>query len=585
MHERNLSENSFPKPQYNTQKTDFLDRGLVTGPESGLFAQVKGKGAKGNPMTYDTAGQLAQKLLNLAASAAVVLTLALGHEATAQQFPAFRQALAESVATDPKVSAFYRDADYAPLWTGADHAPRREALLNALSRAPEHGLPSARYDVPGLIAAFEAVETEQDRAQLEARITKVFLQFAKDLSSGVLDPRTIDRSIVRVLPRPDPETLLQEFSQASPVAFFRNLAPSAPEYSRLLRARHDLERVIASGGWGPRVPEARFAPGTSGEGVVALRNRLIAMGYMERSATASYDAALQAAVLDFQLRHGIAADGIAGAATVRALNTPPEERLKSVIVAMERERWLNIPRGDRHIWVNLTDFTSQIVDNDQVTFETVSVVGAQASDRQTPEFSDRMTYLEINPDWTLPRSILARSYWGALASGGARHLQVVDARGQVVPRNAIDFSRYTPANFPFNVRQPPGPSNALGEVKFMFPNPYAIYLHDSPERHLFSTTVRTHSSGCVRLNDPRDFAYELLSRQSDDPRGLYHSVLNTGQQTRLYLEESVPVHLVYRTAFTDVRGALNFRDDMYGRDAKIYDALLRAGAVENGLRS
>ena len=535
-------------------------------------------------MIGDSVTWRSRALQKLVASVAVVLTLGFGTDTTAQQFPAFRQALAESIGSDPKISAFYRDTDYAPLWTAAEHAPRREALLNALMRAPEHGLPKARYDVPGLLAAFEAVETEQDRAKLEARVTKVFLQFARDLSSGVLNPRDIDRSIVRVLPRPDPETLLREFSQSPAASFIRNLAPSAPEYARLFRARHDLERVIAEGGWGARVPEARFAPGTSGAEVVALRNRLIAMGYLERSATASYDAALQSAVLNFQIRHGIEADGIAGAATLRAINTPPEERLKSVVVAMERERWLNIPRGERHIWVNLTDFTSKIIDQDQVTFETVSVVGAQASDRQTPEFSDRMTYLEINPDWTLPRSILARSYWGALANGGARHLQVVDARGRVVPRNAIDFSRYTPANFPFNVRQPPGPTNALGEVKFMFPNPYAIYLHDSPERHLFSTTVRTHSSGCVRLNDPRDFAYELLSRQSDDPRGLYHSVLNTGQQTRLYLDEPVQVHLVYRTAFTDVRGALNFRNDMYGRDAKIYDALLQAGAVENGLR-
>ena len=516
---------------------------------------------------------------------AVGVMLAQAVPATAQQFPAFRQAVAESVSANATVSAFYRENEYAPIWTGAEDAPRREALLTALSRAGEHGLPVERYDVPGLIAAFEAVQSERDRGNLEARVTEVFLKYARDITSGVLDPRQVDRSIVRVLPRPDPEKLLADMMRLPATAVLRNLIPVAPEYARLFHARKDLEQTIASGGWGPRVPEARFAPGTSGAEVVALRNRLIAMGYLPRSATASYDSALQMAVMNFQQNHGIEADGIAGPATIRAMNVTPEERLKSVIVAMERERWLNIPRGDRHIWVNLTDFTSQIIDNDQVTFETVSVVGAQASDRQTPEFSDHMTYLEINPDWTLPRSIIARSYWGALASGGARHLQIVDASGRVVPRGAIDFSRYTPANFPFNVRQPPGPSNALGEVKFMFPNPYAIYLHDTPERHLFRTTVRTHSSGCVRLNDPRDFAYELLSRQSDDPQGLYHSVLNTRQQTRVYLDDPVPVHLVYRTAFTNVRGELNFRADMYGRDAKIYDALQRIGAGTNGLQT
>ncbi|MFN7003230.1 MAG: murein L,D-transpeptidase [Roseinatronobacter sp.] len=522
--------------------------------------------------------------LRAASVCALVAALGLSAPASAQQFPAFRQALAEYVSDDAKISAFYRDTAYAPLWTGEDSAERREALLNALARAEDHGLPAARYDLPGLIAAFEQVVSERDRGALEARVTGVFLQYARDITSGVLDPRSIDRSIVRVLPRPDPEKLLQALATSPATSVLRNLIPVAPEYGRLLRARMDLEKAIAQGGWGPRVPEARFAPGSSGPEVVALRNRLIAMGYLERSATASYDPALQMAVLNFQINHGIEADGIAGSATIRALNVPPEERLKSVIVAMERERWLNIPRGERHIWVNLTDFTSKIIDHDQVTFETVSVVGAQASDRQTPEFSDMMRYLEINPDWTLPRSILARSYWGALASGGARHLQIVDARGRVVPREAVNFARYTPANFPFNVRQPPGPNNALGEVKFMFPNPYAIYLHDTPERHLFRTTVRTHSSGCIRLNDPRDFAYELLSRQTDDPRGLYHRVLNTGQQTRVYLDEPVPVHLVYRTAFTNVRGELNFRDDMYGRDAKIFEALRRLGGVRDDLR-
>ena len=518
-------------------------------------------------------------LQRLAPVVLLALCLTLESPAQAQEFPAFRAALAEHVAEDADIAEFYRSRDFASLWTGADDAGRRGALISALARAPEHGLPASRYDLPALLASFEAVKSDQERGALEARVTQVFLQYARDLHSGVLEPGQIDRNIVRILPRPDPAELLSGLIAGNPVSFLRNLAPQAPEYARLLRARQRLEAVIEAGGWGAQVLDDRIAPGTSGQAVVSLRNRLIAMGYLERTASASYDHALQAAVMRFQQNHGLEADGVAGPDTIRAINVPAEERLRAVLVAMERERWLNIPRGDRHIWVNLTDFTSQIVDHDRVTFETVSVVGAQSSDRQTPEFSDHMRYLELNPDWTVPRSIIARSYWGALQTGGARHLQIVDARGRVVPRDMINFAAYTPANFPFNVRQPPGPSNALGEVKFMFPNPYAIYLHDSPERHLFSTRVRTHSAGCIRLNDPRDFAYELLSRQSDDPRALYHRVLNSGPLQRIYLEDPVPVHLVYRTAFTNVRGELNFRDDMYGRDARIYEALVRAGAI------
>jgi len=515
-------------------------------------------------------------------AAMALVVAALAPAAQAQNFPAFKQAVAEGVADHAGAAAFYRAHGYESLWTGADDAARRSAFLTALSRAGDHGLPMARYNMPTLVARFGTVETERDRGALEARMTRAFLRFATDLSSGVVNPARIDASIVRELPRPDAEALLTRLAERPATTVLRNLAPSAPEYARLFRAKRALKRAVGNGGWGPKVPQVRFSPGTSGPAVVTLRNRLIAMGYMDRSAAASYDGALQAAVQAFQARHGLEADGIAGPATIREINVGPAERLRAVVVAMERERWLNIPRGERHVWVNLTDFHARIVDNDRVTFQTKSIIGAQNPDKHTPEFSDQMEYLEINPDWTLPRSILARSYWGALASGGARHLQIVDARGNVVPRSAINFARYSPASFPYNVRQPPGPTNALGEVKFMFPNPYAIYLHDTPAQNLFNTTVRTHSSGCVRLDVPRDFAYELLSRQSDTPRRLYHAVLDSGRQTRVHLDNPVPVHIVYRTAYTDARGALNFRDDIYGRDAKIYDALARMGAVGRG---
>ena len=505
--------------------------------------------------------------------------LALPSVAQAQQFPAFRLALAEGVSSSPELSAFYRTHGYAPVWTGPDQAARRQALVTALARAGEHGLPTARYDLEGLMAAFRAVQSERDRGFVEALASRTFVQYATDISSGVIDPGALIEQIVRTLPRPDAGELMADFVAAEPVSFIRNLAPSAPEYARLMRAKHQLEEQIAQGGWGPTVPSGALRPGDRGAAVIALRNRLIAMGYMPRIATASYDGVMQRAVQQFQAAHGIEADGIAGNATIAAINTPPEARLRAVIVALERERWLNIPRGDRHIWVNLADFTSRIVDFDQVTFETVSVVGAQQSDMQTPEFSHFMSYLEINPDWTLPRSIVARSYWDSLSAGGSQYLQVIDSRGNVVPREAIDFSAYNPRNFPFDLRQPPGPTNPLGRVKFMFPNPWAIYLHDSPARSLFRTTVRTHSSGCVRLNDPDEFAYILLSRQEADPVSFYQGILRSGRQTRVDLEEHVPVHLVYRTAFTSVTGEMNYRNDVYGRDARIFQALQRAGVA------
>jgi len=516
--------------------------------------------------------------LSMSALGPVALTL-LPTTAQAQLFPAFRQAVAEGVAENRELSAFYRETGYEAVWTGADHAARRSALVSALSRAGEHGLPEGRYDLDGLIAAFGSIETERDRGFVEARASLLMVQFANDIHSGVLEPSRISADIVRELPRLNAQDVMQAFTTLEPVGYLRSLSPSSPEYVRLYNARRELAQAIAQGGWGPRVQAGSLRPGETGASVVALRNRLIAMGYMPRVATARYDGVMQRAVQEFQVAHGIDADGVAGGETIRQINVEPQERMRNVVVAMERERWLNIPRGDRHIWVNLTDFTARIVDFDTVTFETRSVIGARNT--QTPEFSDVMDHLEINPDWTLPRSIIA-NYWGALASGGANHLNIVDGRGNVVPREYVDFASYSPNTFPYEVRQPPGPSNALGEVKFMFPNPYAIYLHDTPARNLFSHTIRAYSAGCVRLNDPRAFAYELLSRQEADPVSYYHAVLNSRRETMVYLEQPIPVHLVYRTAFTDVTGRLNFRADIYGRDAQIYDALVRAGANVTG---
>jgi murein L,D-transpeptidase YcbB/YkuD len=520
----------------------------------------------------------------LAAAAALGLVASLPGRLSAQAFPAFAQAVAEGVAADEGLSAFYRETGYAPVWTGPDHAVRRAALVTALARAGEHGIPPSRYAIDDLIAAYHRVGSERERGLLEARTSLTLVRYARDIGSGLLEPGRIIEQIVRTLPRPDSAALMRGLVRAEPVAFLRSLAPRSPEYVRLHRAKFELEQVIARGGWGPRVPAGSLRPGDSGPQVVALRNRLIEMGWLARVATARYDGAIQRAVQAFQIAHGLEPDGIANQATINALNVAPEERLKPVIVALERERWLNIPRGDRHIWVNLTDFKARIMDFDRVTFETRSVVGGQSPDTQTPEFSHRMTYIEINPDWTIPRSILARSYWSGLVAGGHPHLEIVDHRGRVVPREEINFALYSPRTFPYEVRQPPGPTNPLGRVKFMFPNPWSIYLHDSPARALFQTVVRTHSSGCIRLNDADEFAYELLSRQEADPVGFYQRILRSGQQTRVFLDEPVPIHLEYRTAFTSVDGRLNFRNDVYGRDATLYRALVAAGVESRALQ-
>ena len=504
-------------------------------------------------------------------------------QAFAQQMTGFKQAVAEAASRDADIAAFYRGRDFQPIWTDtdADDTARRQALLTALAQADRHGLPVDRYDMDDLMERMRAVRSSRDLGLLEVEMSRVFLQYARDIQTGALIPSRIDADIVREVPYRDRASYLAMIAREDPVDFIASLPPQTIEYRALLAQKIRLEARIAEGGWGPAVRARALAPGDTGGDVVALRDRLIAMGYLAPTSKAGYDADLQAAVSAFQLAHGLEVDGIAGQGTIEEINVDPRARMRSIIVAMERERWLNRERGDRHILVNLADFHARIIDHGHETFRTRSVIGKNVPDQRSPEFSDVMEHMVINPSWFVPRSIITKEYLPALQRNpnAVRHLVITDSRGREINRNAVDFSRFSSRSFPFSMRQPPGESNALGLVKFMFPNVHNIYLHDTPQKHLFAHEVRAYSHGCIRLADPFDFAYALLAAQEEDPKAYFHKVLDTNRETQVDLEKPVPVHLIYRTAQTNERGQIEYRRDVYGRDAKIWEALSAAGVV------
>ena len=493
----------------------------------------------------------------------------------------FRQSVAQAAASDSDLAAFYRERNFDGIWSANGDRDRRNALMTAFAAAGDHGLPAARYDAQALMAQLQAASTPADQGRMEVELSRAFLQYARDVQTGMLVPSRIDSSIVREVPYRSRLSTIRAFSQSNPAAFLRALPPSSPEYTRLMREKLAMERLLANGGWGPTVPGGKLEAGDSGDRVVALRNRLMTMGFLERTNTQTFDAAMVNAVQRFQQAHGLAIDGTAGPSTLAEINMAPESRLQSIIVAMERERWINRPRGERHVWVNLTDFTAKIIDNDVVTFETRSVIGANQSDRVSPEFSDVMEFMIINPSWYVPRSIITKEYLPQLQQNrnAVRQLVITDGSGRPIDRNAVDFSQYTERNFPFSMRQPPSEGNALGLVKFMFPNHYNIYLHDTPSKSLFGREVRAYSHGCIRLADPFDFAYALLARQMSDPQTFFQAQLSTGREQRVDLEQPVPVHLVYRTAFTNAQGPMQYRRDVYGRDGRIWNALAREGVA------
>ena len=501
------------------------------------------------------------------------------------QVTAFKQAVAETGSRDADIAKFYRAQNFEGVWTGSDenHQARRAALLDALRRAGDHGLPVTRYDADALERQMKNARSARDLGMIEVEMTRMFLQYARDIQSGALVPSKVVSAIKREVEYTDRAELISGFLSAQPAAYLRGLAPRTIEYNSLMKQKMLLQEQIARGGWGPTVSASSLKPGASGPAVLQLRNRLMTMGYLSRSNAKTYDAAMKDAVGAFQKAHGLEADDVAGSATIKEINKGIETRLKSLLVAMERERWLNKKRGDRHILVNIPDFTAKIVDDGRVTFETRSVVGANKGDRPTPEFSHVMNHMVINPSWYVPRSIIVNEYLPALRNNpnAVRHMQITDRRGRVVNRSSANFAKYTARNFPYSMRQPPSSRNALGLVKFMFPNKYNIYLHDTPAKNLFSREVRAYSHGCIRLNDPFDFGYALLAKQEADPKGFFQSQLRTGRESRVNLVDPVPVHIIYRTAYTDARGNLNFRRDIYGRDARIWDALQKAG-VELG---
>lgn len=516
----------------------------------------------------------------LSAATSVVCLMAFSVPAFAQS-TAFTRSLAEAASSSDATAAFYRARGYEPLWSGPQDAGRRQALITVLTAASEQGLPAARYDVPGLIDAAQSAVTEGDRGRFEMLMTQAFLNYASDLTSGTLVPSKVDAGIVREVSHTPAETFLQGIATTTtPITYLRGLAPRAPEYARLVKEKIELEDAQAGA---IRISAAKLEPGTTGAGVIALRERLIQLGYLRRSAAASYDAKIQRAVQRFQLDQGLPADGVAGTTTILALNRSGQDNWSSVVVALERLRWMtDADRSGRYIWVNQPSFVAKIMDEGRETFETRVVIGKDVPDQRSPEFSDKMEYMVINPSWGVPRSIIVKEYLPLLQRNpnAVAHLQVVDNAGRVVPRGAVNFAAYSASSFPFGLRQPPSDGNALGKVKFMFPNPYNIYLHDTPSKSLFANDVRAYSHGCIRLGDPFDFAYTLLSKQTDDPKGEFQTHLDTKEENNVTLTSPVPVHLVYFTAWPTSQGKIGYLRDVYGRDGRIFDALMQAGVVQ-----
>ncbi|MHA1522821.1 MAG: L,D-transpeptidase family protein [Alphaproteobacteria bacterium] len=479
---------------------------------------------------------------------------------------------------------FYDGRLYAPVWVDENGLNQKaQDFVQILLRAQEHGLNPADYGAQ-TIALLTSVRSVSGLADVEIRLSKALLEFGRDLSVGRVEPSSIAKDI-RIFPEgPGADAILADVARAGTDIneFVAGLAPESPNYARLKQTLADYRALAAQGGWTKVPPGEVLKPGMTSPRVAILRARLTESGDFQPGATgdnALYDEGLAAAVKRFQARHGLEVDAIVGAGTLGALNVSVEQRIDQMGLNMERRRWMADDLGQHYVFVNLADFELKVV-RDGKTVHTARVVAGKPFFR-TPVFSKNMTYMVVNPYWNVPPSIARKELLpklqrdpGALQAQNIRILANWSANARQVDPYSVDWSQYsTKRNIPFKLRQEPGNKNALGRVKFMFPNKFNVYLHDTPSKNLFSRAVRSFSHGCIRVQNPLDFAAVLLKTQPDWTPNRLARVVDEGRRRVVRLKKPIPVHLTYLTAWVNKDGSVNFRSDIYGRD-KTLDSFL-----------
>jgi L,D-transpeptidase YcbB len=361
---------------------------------------------------------------------------------------------------------------------------------------------------------------------------------------------------------------------------FRDLSPRYKEYHNLKIGLLKYLRIKENGGWEPFfTKEAKLDSGMRHPDVVLLRKRLAVRQNvdMNKQDDQLFDLSLQRSVKLFQLRNGLRPDGVVGKATIEAMNIPVEERIKTIQANLERWRWFTDDPGEQYIKVNIPNYELQFIEGEKIIFQTHAIVGQPY--RRTPVFSSLLTYMVVNPQWTIPPTILRHDIIPSVLKNPdylkRRNMRVISYMGSEINPSKIDWEKYKTERFPYMIRQAPGPSNAMGRIKFMFPNKYNVYIHDTPNHDLFGRTERNLSSGCVRINDPIDLA-NILIREDDewDPNKL-NSLLEDGKESVLNLSRPVKVHLLYFTAVADEFGDVSFRKDIYKRDSRLVTELTR----------
>lgn len=480
---------------------------------------------------------------------------------------------------------FYRRRGFAAAWT--DPA-RVRALLGILAAAPEHGLDPNDYFLPRLKALSAGLGKSSPtadsaaRADLDLLLTEALIRYGYQRRFGKVNPETLDPAWNfgrGFAVGTDPVAVLAEAVAAPSLqAYLDAKVPGGPWYVLLQNALAHYKTLAAAGGWQALAAGATVREGERDPRLPALRERLRVEGDLTPASPAPlepelFDAPLAEGLRVFQGRHGLTADGALGPRTLDALNVPVATRIEQLRMSLERVRWLAGGAPTTYVVVNIAGFRVGYVRDRKLRWDSRVVVGRAA--RQTPIFRGDMTYIDINPTWTVPPTILREDILPKLRKDPGylrrENISVIARDGSRVDPASVNWSAYK-RGVPYTLRQEPGPQNSLGRIKLMFPNSHSVYLHDTPAKALFAQAERSFSSGCIRVEDPLALAEWVL----DDPawnRAALEAAVATNRTRRVNLKTPVPVLLVYLTATADPSGIARFYRDVYGRDAALLAAL------------
>jgi murein L,D-transpeptidase YcbB/YkuD len=475
---------------------------------------------------------------------------------------------------------FYSERDYRVAWrTPMGHTEAAKTLRDQLVNAHLDALQPKEYHIEAIRYLWRA-RKPRSRARLDLLLTDAFLRYSVELRAGYQFPRQADPRWYISSPKVEPVSLLQEaLATNSLLPLLGELAPPHQQYERLRTALANYRQLIAQHpSWPKVIAEGHLRLGDRHPAVTNLRTRLHIEGFLSDTTAVHpelYDADIEDAVLRFQKQYGHKVDGIVGPITRRSLNISLSTRVEQLQHNMERWRWLPRQLGDRYVMVNMAGYRLHLVENGDTTMQMRVIIGKPY--KGTPAFANDISYLQLNPSWNIPPRIAKQDLLPKIQKDPSfikdNDIRVYASwRENASELNAgdINWQAFDEDTFRYKLTQAPGSQNSLGRIKFMFPNSWNIYLHDTPDKKLFNREVRTFSSGCIRLENPLLLASKLTGKTHDD----LQSRIDSGDTQTIRLKRKVPIYLMYWTAWVNDDGGVQFRDDIYARNHNIATAPL-----------